>query len=219
MKNETVRLAKAPSHTTRGGLYWGAWDGHLAIVDIRGFDTETMERCYVVRFAVDVHTREPLALTERALERAIGLEVRVRNPHVPYEQTVFEVGNRVYNPSEYIQGTFAPPIEYRVKLSLSDMTDEEHYALLRSLRARGFMRIETRRTAKQIKAMLARSFAELQDEDEADEAHRILLTIVPSRLTDEVCDTTWKNLRSRGVYTETRAGRVKWLIQPLLGGS
>lgn len=216
---ETIRLDKAPEHTTRGGLHWGAWDGKLAIVDhySERFDAEKMERCYVVRFALDVHDRNPIALSERAFERVIGLDVRVRDSRAPYEKTTFEIGSRMYNPSEYILGTFSSPIEFRVKVSLAEMADAEHFALARSLRQKGFACVETKKTAKQIKAMLSRSFTDLQGDhyEIANEADRILRgSGYDTSASDEGCNFAWAQLRKRGVFVEARSGRVKWILNP-----
>lgn len=216
---ETKHLDTEPVHVSRGGLHWGSWEGKLAIVDRYDdrFDVEKMERCYVVRFALDVHDRKPIELTERAFERVIGLDVRVRDPRAPYEKTTFEIGNRAYNPSEYILGTFSAPIDFRVKVKLADMTDREHFALARSLRQRGYVFIETKRTEKQIKAMLARSFADLQADhyEIANEADRILIGYgYDTSKSDEGCNFAWSIVRKSGVFTETKAGRVKWIIAP-----
>jgi hypothetical protein len=218
---QTVRLAELPPHTSaRGGLRWGAWDNKLAIVDRypERFDAETLERSYIVRFAADTHTREPIVLSERAFERVIGLDVRVRDPRVPYEKTTFEIGNRLYNPSEYICGTFSAPVEYRVKLSLVDMGDDEHFMLIRSLQARGFVRIETKRSKKQIEAMLARSFTDLQDgeHETANEADRIVRACMSTSHMNGDADAVWQSLRNRGVFVLTRAGRVKFSIPGVL---
>jgi len=216
---EVKHLEKAPEYISRGPFAWGAWDGKLAIVDPypERFDAEKMERSYVVRFALDVHDRNPIVLSERALERVIGLPVTVRDPHAPYEKTTFEIGNRMYNPSEYILGTFSAPIEYRVKVTLADMTDKEHFALARSLRDRSYVCIETKRSAKQIKAMLARSFTDLQGDhyEIANEADRILVrTGYNTSASDEGCNFAWAQLRKRGVFVEARSGRVKWILDP-----
>jgi len=216
---QLVHLDTEPVHVSRGGLQWGSWEGKLAIVDRYDdrFDVEKMERCYVVRFALDVHDRKPIELTERAFERVIGLDVCVRDPRAPYEKTTFEIGNRMYNPSEYILGTFSAPIEYRVKVTLAEMSDAEHFKLAHSLRDRGYVVIETKRTAKQIKAMLARSFADLQADhyEIANEADRILVrTGYNTSASDEGCNFAWARLRKRGVFVEARSGRVKWILNP-----
>ncbi|NJN64281.1 MAG: hypothetical protein HC882_04970 [Acidobacteria bacterium] len=217
-----MRLKKAPPHATRGGLHWGSWDGALAIVDVYSerFDAARMERCYVVRLALDLHERKPIRLTDRAFERVVGQRVNVRDPSARYEETTFEIGNRVYDPINAISGTFAPIVEYRVKVSLVDMTDEEHRTVLRTLSERHFVRIETRRSARQIRDMINRSFTELQNDyccEIANEADRILcrdLRFDTGRSTMAGCDAAWSGIGRRGVYVETAKGRIKWILPP-----
>jgi hypothetical protein len=216
---ETQYLDKMPEHTTRGGLHWGAWEGKLALVDLYEdrFDAEKMERSYVVRFAVNVPDRKPIELSARAFERVIGMDIRVSDRSAPYEKTTFEIGNRMYNPSEYIHGSFAPAIDFRVKVSLAEMGDKEHYKLARSLRDRGFFAIETKRSAKQIKAMLACSFTDLQADhyEIANEADALLrATGFDTCASDEGCNIAWARFAERGVFVETRKGRVKWFLNP-----
>lgn len=214
---ETVHLDKGPPCESRGGLLWGSWDGKLAIVDryTESFDPEKMERCYVVRFALDLNERTPIVLTAREAEHFIGRDVRVLNSRVPYEQTTWTLGSQHY--ADYRTGGFSGATQFFVKTTLTELSDQEHARLVRLLWARKWLRVETKRTQKVLKAMLARSFTDLQADhyEVANEADRILRAAgFDTCKSNDECDRAWADLRKRGIYCEARNGRVKWFIEP-----
>lgn len=209
---DEIRLAKAPPHDTRGPFSWGSWDGALAIVELLDdrFDPDTCERLYAVRFAT-VGGKHPVPSIP---DYDLGMPVNVARPDLPYTETTFKLGifgNRRHIPL----GGFTAAVRYRVPTTLREMTDAEHRALRRLLSDRHVVDArETKLTPATWRRLFERTFAEVQagPVEEANEADRILVRMGVDTCDDAAASAGWRSLRERGLFTEARNGRIKWIV-------
>lgn len=210
MDSDTV-LSRVPEGSRiYNGRHWSTWGADLAIVDSDSswFDPATMTRRYVVRFAINMYDRTRYNAPR---DTDIGLPVNVNDGRVPYEQAVWTIGTSGYGA---IRGTFTTPASFRVKVALRDLDKGETIAVKAWLREQGYAQIDTKKSAKAIAALLARSFSELQRDvpDIANEADRILTCAgFDTCLSDVECDQAWRALAARGVWRDGRTA-ITWIL-------
>lgn len=196
-------------YEARGYSTWGSWNGFLAQVvhEYDKFDPREFKRIFHVRFAVDGGSRVPVKPID------IGMPIIVSNQMTSYDKVTFKLGR--LGSSTYIpEGRFSPLEKMEVPVSLREMTEHEHMLLRTRFYEEKRVHVDSTLKKKSWEALMKLSYLECQelDSERANAVDRLVSRTANCR-SDDDSTRVWEEIKSRGLYSESRDGRVKWFLE------
>ena len=198
------------------GDHWSSWQGKLAIVisDLQWFDPATLQSTYIVRYAVDLHTRQPI----QANVHWLGQHIVVDQPSLPYEETVFTTGTGWDADHPKIKGTFASLITYKVYNTLKTLSLPEQRLLVQYLNSRNYLDVSGQikpDTAKMWRQLLGQPFTAIQETSAWELANQVerfvSLELHADTMDDVAADEAWASIP--GVYSLTKKDeKIKYVV-------
>lgn len=208
-------FAKLPPKTDiRHETRLSSWGGKLAVVRDPSqkeddFDPKTMTHAFLVMYAVDPTSKKPLSASDH---KFVDEYFDADNPSAPMTKTLMTVQKVGATHKFYFR--LKPAILYRVKTTLRDMGDEDHFTLGRYYVSKGYEDVSDLDLKKgDWVKVLKMTFADIQEKlhySVANEVDMFLDKRGVDTTDDHAAEAAWAKVK--GVYTTARNGRIKFVV-------